>query len=388
MSDDSIHFSDGSTEFDNSAMTAADDSLVTPDESLINPDDIMTMPHNSDIYFGVEIETVVKMAPELVVQANSSDHFEKFSDPQCLIFVNKLKSKLKSQLSLKEDYSQWQFTRDPSIDSGGGFNASDYASELADVWSVIESEMMTSKPEFFRCCSTHIHFSFSEQDRSGRNLDFPVHKARRIFLAAQIFEKAIDDLMPDGWQNRSYAKSLQTPSSSKKEEDEPKLVDNLCEWWAGMKGCETMPELSEQVNFDKDFAQNSRWAWADIRYFKWNCFSHRPLIYYRTIEFRQPPLSLSRRDVELWVHFVVGFVKAAVLVDEARIDAAAKTGDDDSIRALYYTAAETKDDAASSPPVPDRDALKTFIMGDKDLQKDLWDELGSIKEKVNTFFGA
>ncbi|KAK8071219.1 hypothetical protein PG997_011422 [Apiospora hydei] len=360
MSDnDSIHFSDGSTEFDNSTITAANDSLETPDESLITPDDPMTMPHNSDIYFGVEIETVVKMASELVVRANSSDHFEKFCDPQCLIFVNKLKPKLKSQLLLhSDDYRQWQFTRDPSIENEGGFTPSDLAvpleiksrqSELADVWSVIGSEMMTSKPEFFRGCSTHIHFSFSEQDQAGQYLDFPVHKARRIFLAAQIFEKAINDIMPDGWQNRSYAKSLQTPSSSKEEEDKHKLVDNLCEWWAGMKSCETMPELSRQVNFVKDFAENPLWKWGDSRYFKWNCFSYRPQIHYRTIEFRQPPLSLSPRDVKLWVDFVVGFVKAAVLVDEARIDAAAKTGDDDSIRALYYTAAETKDDAASSP---------------------------------------
>ncbi|KAK8024380.1 hypothetical protein PG993_012446 [Apiospora rasikravindrae] len=391
--DDSINLSDDcTTEFDNSNIThndslvTAEESMMTADESIMTTDDAVTKPDNSDIYFGVEIEAVFKMHKDLVAKLHKGlDYFERFCDGQSRIFVDQLSPKLRSQLFLHtDDYSQWQFSRDPSIENMGEIKPSDLAhSELQEIWSVVESKVMTSHPKFFRGCSTHIHFSFSEQqDAPGKVLDFPVHKARKIFMAAQVLEKAIDDLMPDGWTDREFARSLQT--ESEEEANKPKTVDNLCEWWASMNSCETMAQLSGKVNFVKNHVEDPEFKSPDCRYFKWNCFSYRPQIQYRTIEFRQPPFALSPRDVELWVTFVVGFVKAAVLVDEKQIDAAAETGDDDSIRRLFYVA----DEHFMVSPDYRRQALKIFILEGMNVRKHFWDELGSIKKKVDLFFYA
>lgn len=75
---------------------------------------------DSDIYFGVEIETVVKMSPEVFHEFPKSDRFEDYCDAQSLIFVEQLRPKLKSQLFLfDDDYHQWQFFHDPSIEDDG-----------------------------------------------------------------------------------------------------------------------------------------------------------------------------------------------------------------------------------------------------------------------------
>ncbi|KAK8073505.1 hypothetical protein PG994_004404 [Apiospora phragmitis] len=380
------------------------------------------MPEDSDIYFGVEIETVVKMDRGLVGELDNTDHFEPFCDAQSQIFINQLKPKLDSQLFFTDDdYRQWQFFRDPSIEDGGAIKPSDFAvpleiksrqSELHDVWSVIGSEIFTAYPKFFKNCSTHVHFSFPEQNATNKLLDFPVKKARLLFLAAQVFEKAIDDLMPGGWRNRKYAGSLQTPGSNESESEseegkpKPKKVDNLCEFWHRMERCETMAQLAGTVNFTEGYEEEPKRKRGDARYFKWNCFSHRPTIHYRTVEFRQMPPALSPEDVELWIRFVAGFVRAAVAVDARRIDAAAAMGVDDMVRELYVgdksytsTAADREamglDDMVREMHVGDRctapadgEALRAFI-GDKvPAENGFWDELANIKEKMNLFFCA
>lgn len=162
---------------------------------------------------------------------------------------------------------------------------------------------MMTQPKFFKNCSTHLHISFSEQDDSDKFNDFPVKKARRLFLAAHVFEKAIDGLMPTGWANRRYAKSLQMPSSMPyclpDAVGMPKQVDDLCEFWRAMKGCITMAQLAGVVNYVHHYTEEPEKKQEEARYFKWNCYSHKPKIRYRTVEFRQAPPALSPHDIEL-----------------------------------------------------------------------------------------
>ncbi|KAK7917379.1 hypothetical protein PG985_010987 [Apiospora marii] len=268
------------------------------------------------------------MTPAVFLEFPKSDRFEEYCDAQ---------SELEAKLFLHEDdYRRWQFSNDQTIEGGGVIKPS-------DVWSVVGSELKTTQPKFFKNCSTHIHISFPEQDVVNRSNEVPVRKARRVFLAAHIFEKAIDDLMPTGWTNRRYARSLQMPISRPyclpEDVGKPKRVDDLCEFWRAMKSCTRMAKLAGVVNYVPNYAEEPRNKREEARYFKWNCYSHKPKIHYRTLEFRQAPPALSPRDVELWVHFVVGFVRAAVAIEGGRIDEAVdkavEAGSDAPIYGLY-----------------------------------------------------
>ncbi|KAK8068244.1 hypothetical protein PG996_007356 [Apiospora saccharicola] len=229
---------------------------------------------------------------------------------------------------------------------------------------------MTSQPKFFRNCSTHLHFSFPEQEHKNERVDdFPVKKAKRLFLAAQVFEKAIDDLMPNGYKNRRYAKSLQMPSH----ESSSYCLSDV----AGIP-----KRLAGVVNCVLDYTEDPNGKCKESRYFKWNCFSFVPQLHYRTLEFRQMPPALSSRDVELWIHFAVGFIRAALAVDEASIDKAiddaVEAGNDAPIYALYF-------DEGTLPA--DLVALKAFMGHKLPLEMtNFWDELTNIKEKIDTFF--
>ncbi|KAK7973127.1 hypothetical protein PG996_007355 [Apiospora saccharicola] len=77
------------------------------------------MPRNSDINFGVEIETVFAMDPDIPDTFPDCDDFWPFCATQGQIYVDQLGPELESRLwSIGDDYRQWQFSRDLTIEDG------------------------------------------------------------------------------------------------------------------------------------------------------------------------------------------------------------------------------------------------------------------------------
>ncbi|KAH9905573.1 hypothetical protein F4778DRAFT_668231 [Xylariomycetidae sp. FL2044] len=282
------------------------------------------------------------------------------------------------------DRTVWQIDRDASLFRAGhiydfeiqspimSFTDESWKSDLKTVWDVLEPKLAKDSPDFWRMCSTHIHFSIVKDDdadfhnRAGdesvewSQLDstqtgesqlgstqtgeyeyssddsaedlFPVLEAKRIVFAGMYFMAAIDDMMPapanDTYRPGGWKEYLKFARSNWVVLDRNGKVaeTDMGRIWERIAQQTTIQHLYQTVC--PDYGTN-----YGTRYWKWNLKG----LQHKTIKYRQPPPCLEAQDAVDWITFTLTFVQAACQLDLEDLDHASSifTADSNTFAELF-----------------------------------------------------
>ncbi|RYP36068.1 hypothetical protein DL767_003540 [Monosporascus sp. MG133] len=262
------------------------------------------MPSHGDVRFGIETETPL-------VRTGNEDR-----DSIANSLLEELRNVKHLDIDIKwvsGDIVGFEF-KSPAFDLGR-----DWRAQVRKLWETVGVRQSTT-PEHFVQCSTNIHFSLGNEEKT------PLEEAQRIIFAAIYFENAIKSIMPTHWKARRFFESNMKESQTTRA---GQFDITMMQVWKKIREKKSIEDLHDLVCHDKDAYRRAKGL--HNKNFKWNLKG----INYKTIEFRQIPVSRSAEDAEDWVDFTAAFVRAALAADTGDLDRAAESDTTAALNALY-----------------------------------------------------